>query len=198
MAHARNGTKRKRTRRDTEARRRGRHTGDRHGAAQNATTPAEDAIPTPAEIAAAREKWAVDGFDDVDRTLLSLLASKPGITDGELAAVVGKARETVNRRKNRPIFQAALEELRLEPLVVFQRNQIKAARKLGQLIDAKDEQVAVRASLAHLSPLLRSGATGGGGGAEAFANFLEEAYSLRERRRTETTSDDKPITTAPA
>lgn len=154
--------------------------GQAHDAAQSRTN---ERPPTAAEVQAIREKWAIDGFDDIDKTILNFLLNKPGMTDGEIATAIGVRRETVNRRKNRPAFQAALEESRLEPIVIFQRNQARAARKLGQLIDAKDEQVAVRAALAHLAPLLKDDRPGESG-AEAFAKFLEEAYSYREQRKT--------------
>lgn len=151
--------------------------------------------PTPEQRAAMRERLGIDGFDDIDRQMLTLILERAGIKDRELGVAVGLSREQCNRRKNRPGFQRALEEARLDALTIFQKNQARAARKLGHLIDAKDEMVAIRACLAHLAPLLRSDRVGEDG-AEPFAKFLEEAYSKRENRTALTTPAATPQPTA--
>ncbi len=154
-------------------------TGGRHAASQNVTEQ-----PTPEAKARTLEALGLDELDDVDRAMLAVLEAKPAATDQELATAVGLVRETCNRRKRRRAFQKALEMLRLEALDVFRGNQRKAARRLGELVDSKDEDVAIRASLEHLKPLLRKEDAGGGeSGAEAFARLLEDAYSFRERKK---------------
>lgn len=158
-------------------------------------------VPTPEERAAMRHRWGLDGFDDIDKQILTVLLERSGIKDRELGIIVGLSREQTNRRKNRPAMKRALEEARLDALAVFQRNQGRAARRLGALIDAKDEMVSIRACLAHLAPLLREVADSGGNDAASFAKFLEEAYTHRENRRTPTTSDGttpQPATAARA
>lgn len=188
-------TPRRRTRRKTRPRLRV-VKGGRHAPTHVDT---ETSIPTREEMAAVRERWALDGFDEVDRAMLSILANKPSITDRELGVAVGLARETTNRRKNRPAFQAALEDLQLQPLAIFVRNQARAARTLGRLLDSKDEQVAVRAAIEHLKPLLKDDRAGEGSEAEVFAKFLEEAYSFRDTRKSAPAPAIAPTkTTAPA
>lgn len=156
--------------------------GGRHTASQNVTDAAR--TPTAAEKAQTLEALGLDGLDDVDRAMLAVLEAKPAATDQELARAVGLVRETCNRRKHRPAFQKALKLLRLEALEVFRQNQAKAARRLGELVDSSDEEVALRASTEHLKPLLRKEDAGGGeSGAEAFARLLEDAYSFRERKK---------------
>lgn len=166
------------------ARTKKRHTGrsvlTTHRTAQKATAPPPDAAPEMVtgeqERAAMREQWGLDGFDDVDRTMLRIILERPGITDRELGSYLNLERSRVNRRRNRPSFAKALEESRLDAMAIFVRNQAAAARKLGALINSANEYIAFRSAREHVMPLVRAAAEAGGSDAQAFLRFLEESY----------------------
>lgn len=161
-----------------------------HRTTQNVTPPAGE--PSAAKRAAARkaaeadvlrERLGLDDFDEVDRRMLQALLIAPGIRDHELGALVGLTRETANRRKNRPTFQRALEASQLDALTVINRNMAKAAHKLGELVTNADPAVALRASLAHVGPMIKAKVDAGQTGAEVFASFLDDAYKVYKAKR---------------
>ena len=158
----------------------------RHSRSQNVTTAAEEAEQTERvlrERQELRERLGLDDLDELDRAILQVVLQRPGTTDTEIGILVGVARETVNRRKNRPLFRKALDEAQLDALTIIQRNQAAAARKLGQLVTSTDPRLAFSAASLHVAPLLRQAAKQGTEDAgQTLANFLANAAAWRKQQ----------------
>lgn len=105
------------------------------------------------------------------------------MSDEEVGKAVGLGRLAVNRRKNKPAFKAAIAESQLDALTIFRKNQANAARRLGELVNSNDLDVALRASIEHLKPLLRDEGSGAGQDGGELDRLLEDAERRRAERR---------------
>lgn len=99
-------------------------------------------------------------FDDVDKILFATLSRYPETTKTDLADLVGLSRSAVAKRLDKPAFRRAMEEFlgTLEEHIC--RVQLAAIRRLGALVQSKDEKVALDACRFALTRVL--GAEGGG------------------------------------
>lgn len=134
------------------------------------------------EIAAIKERWGLEGLDDIDKKILTFTLEKPGMTDSEIAAVVGLRREQVNRRKNAPKFKAAVEEAQLTTLALIAQMQPLAARTIQRLMRPNyDPEIQLQAAKFTLSPVMRSRSAGEGDADDDFLSAIEEAEALRKK-----------------
>lgn len=117
-------------------------------------------------------------IDDVDKAILMWTLKVPGLTQQQIADLIGYSRDQVNARMNLPKFKRALQIATRPALEVFEGNKARAARKLGELIDDPDSRIAIRAAIAHMWPEIHQGNTGKG---EDFVTFIQEAF---ERAQT--------------
>lgn len=53
-------------------------------------------------------------LDDKDKVILNLVVRQAALTDGDISKQVGLSRQTVNERRNHPLFVAALARIRDE------------------------------------------------------------------------------------
>ncbi len=154
--------------------------------------PTQPDAPTPAElIRKSQEEFerrqlqaiakAAITFDEVDKAILQLKIQHPGITQKTIAEVLGYTRQQINVRINAAKFKRALDEIAMTAIQVFESNQARAARKLGLLIDSVDETVAIRASIAHLWPIIHRDPAATTG--QDFVKFVNEAFELAQANR---------------
>lgn len=115
-------------------------------------------------------------LDHVDGEILRLMLQYPKITQEAIGDAIGLSRKQVNGRINAPKFQNALQVATRSALEIFESNKARAARKLGSLLDSKDEHIAIRAAIAHMWPHIHGEAKDGS--ASDFVTFIQEAYEL--------------------
>lgn len=150
--------------------------------------------PSAVERDRVKQTLGLDALDEVDRQMLQLVLAQPSITDTQIGVVVGLGRQTVNRRRNRPAFEQAVKTEQLDALAILQRNQPRAAKVLGELLESRDEDIRFKAAREHLLSLTRN-VDDAAGGADAFARFLEDAAKVAQRKKG---TPDKPATEAAA
>lgn len=81
-----------------------------------------------------------------DQLLLQTLLLNPGATDEEIGKKLSLSRVQVSRRKNKPEFRALLQKDYADVLRLFRDYKGRAARRVLELIESKDERVALRAA----------------------------------------------------
>lgn len=125
------------------------------------------------EIERIRQQWGLDDLDEVDRKMLAIKLTQPGISDRELGLLVGLKNTATNVRVNRAAFKRALEDSQLSALAIIARAQTKAAKQLEKALDSPNEEIALRAATEIMRPTLRK-AQLGGTSLDAFDQFLRD------------------------
>lgn len=95
-------------------------------------------------------------LDEVDKAIIRHLATYPGATQEELAAIVGFSRTGIQKRLKKPSIIRWRQEQATKFMDLLDRVQNKAIRKLERLMDSLDENVALKATLAALTPVLNT------------------------------------------
>ena len=121
-------------------------------------------------------------LDPLDLKILQLSLNFPSATQEQIGAIAGLSRKQVNLRMCAPKFRRAVEIAKRTAIEVFQNNQAKAARVLGDCLDSKDERIKIRAAIAHMWPHIHADA-GKGDGKGDFVSFIQEAYEAAEAER---------------
>lgn len=95
-------------------------------------------------------------LDPVDRAMLTIVAVKPAIANTVLAKQMGMDPRTVKARRDRGLFQLALEKLQRPALMKCKDAQSEAADALIDLLKSKDESIRLKAAQTLLKPLIPS------------------------------------------
>lgn len=95
-------------------------------------------------------------LDPVDRAMLAIVAVKPAIGNTELAKKMGMNYRTAQKRRDRGLFQIALEKLQRPALMKCKDAQSEAADALIDLLKSKDESIRLKAAQTLLKPLIPS------------------------------------------
>jgi hypothetical protein len=94
-------------------------------------------------------------LDNIDMMMLKHLSKFPATTATELAGIVGLQRPAVSKRLAKPAFKRALDEVMADTKEVMKRNALAAARRLGKLINSKDDNTALNAIKIALTPFVQ-------------------------------------------
>lgn len=94
-------------------------------------------------------------LDNIDMLMLKHLSKYPTTTATELSAIVGLQRSAVSKRLAKPAFKRALDDVMADTKEVMKRNALAAARRLGKLINSKDDSTALNAIKVALTPFVQ-------------------------------------------
>lgn len=133
-------------------------------------------------------------LDPMDAEILKLAVVHPGLTQEQIGDLVGLGRQAVNERMNAEKFKRAIAIATRTAIEIFDANKAAAARKLGELIQSKNDYVSLRAAVAHLWPHIHTSAKDGG--TDAFVSFVQEAFELATKSAEE--EGGAPAAPAPA
>lgn len=135
----------------------------------------------PIDVAKKRQKstkaYPQKPLDEIDRQMLNLILGMPGITDEAIAEKVGYERTQIFKRRHNPTFQETLKEEQKSAIDVIREGQAKAARKVLDHIDSKDDGISLRASLALIDGLPEKVSGVMDDTAEAIAKMFAEMVS---------------------
>ena len=88
---------------------------------------------------------------DMDRVILQYVIRYPDITNPELAALVNLDAKSVLRRRSKPSFKWAYQDVTQTASPVLAKAAVKAAKKLMEMLDDKDKKIVIEASKIVLS-----------------------------------------------
>lgn len=128
------------------------------------------------------EARAALDLDPTDIAILKLVLNHPTLTQEQVGALVGLGRTAVGIRMNAAKFKRAIDEAGRSALEVFQSNQARAARVLGDLLGSPDDRIKIRAAIAHMWPHIHSDSSKGDGRND-FASFVQEAFEAAQANK---------------
>lgn len=96
-------------------------------------------------------------LDQTDERIIQLLIEYPNITKTKLGEVLGVTRKTIHCRLRKPSVQRAMTDLRKNGIELIKDVQTQGIRRLRQLIQSKDEKIALDAARFVLLPVFNQG-----------------------------------------
>lgn len=113
-------------------------------------------------------------LDTLDRQIIRLLITNPGVSNIELGKIIGQSEHMVNWRRKRDTFKKAYSEQLMTAPELFQKAQELAIRKLITIIQGKNDKLAFEASKIFAFPLMQAQAV-------ALSPRAEETIVFRTR-----------------
>jgi hypothetical protein len=95
-------------------------------------------------------------LDTLDRQIIRLLITNPGVSNLDIAKMIGQSEHMVNWRRKRETFKKAYSEQLMTAPELFQKAQELAIRKLIYFIQGKNEKLAFEASKIFAFPLMQA------------------------------------------
>lgn len=92
-------------------------------------------------------------LDKTDERLVQLMIEYPAVTKTKLAEVLGVTRKTIHTRLRKPSVQRAFADLQKSGVELIKDVQSQGIRRLRQLIQSKDEKIALDAARFVLIPV---------------------------------------------
>ena len=137
-----------------------------------------------------REKLQELELDDVDRWVVYYKCTEPTWSLSAIAKEIGVSKATVFRRAQRPAVLDAIAEATQDLSTLLSKAKIKAARRIGRLVDSVDEGIALQATKTLLAAELQPGQVDGDGRFPVkFVTIVNEMGVLESSAAEATTID---------